>query len=256
MKHEKENEAAAAEATKKSAGLANTLIIMMSLVFVAMSVLMIVAEDVEIIYLCYGICGAAIIAGIYMIVKYFMTDAYRNVNAYGFSLGTLLVILGICGMVRAQAMAGGFVIILGIILLLSGITVLQHSLDLRRMEDVIWIAVIIIAALILLCGIMVVIRPFADKIFYETAVWWMMLVAGVLGVVTNIYTMIRVGLFKRSERKKVESEKNKTESGKNQERASDMSKKTDSFYSDDDNRNEGESGSENQEKQEDKNGEI
>ena len=182
-------------------GITNILVIILSLVFVGMSALMLFVEGVDITYLCYAICSAAIVAGIYLIVRYFLTDAYRNVNAYGFSLGTLLVILGVCGMVRAAQMAGAFIVILGIILLLSGIIVLQHSLDLRRMEDVVWIFIAVISAIILICSIMVIIEPLPDKIPYGIAVWWMMLIAGSIGVIINIYTMVRVSLYNRKEKK-------------------------------------------------------
>lgn len=195
---------------KRSVGLTNILVIVMSLIFVGMSALVIFVEGVETVFLCYAICVAAIIVGIYMIVHYFMTDAYRNVNAYGFSIGTLLVILGICGLLRAEQMAGAFIVILGIILLLSGIIVLQHSMDLRRMEDVIWIPALIVSALILICGIMAIIKPFEEKIDYSKYVWWMIMISGGLGILINLYTMIRVALFKKKETKlaaKAEAEK-------------------------------------------------
>ena len=117
------------------------------------------------------------------------------------------MILGICGVVRAEQMAGAFIVILGIVLLLSGIIVMQHSLDLRRMNDVIWIPTIIIACIILLAGIMVTIQPMPQKIKYELIVWWMLLISSILGLIINIYTIIRVSLFKKKEKKLEEQTK-------------------------------------------------
>lgn len=204
---------------KQNVGLANIIVIIMSVVFVAMAALRLFVEGIETTYLCYAFCAAAIIVGIYMIVKYFMTDAYKNMNAYGFSIGTLLVILGICGMIRAAKMAEAFILILGIVLLLSGIIILQHALDLRRMADVMWTVALIIASLILICSIMVIIEPFEASIPYDVVVWWMLLAAGGLGIIINVYTMIRIKLFERKAQKNIDNNTVEAESQKEEETA-------------------------------------
>lgn len=185
---------------KKQNSLTNISVILVSLAFIGMSALMIFVEGTKTIFLCFAICAVAIIAGIVLIVRYFMTDAYQNVNAYGFSFGTLLIILGICGMVKAEQMAAAFIVILGIILLLLGVMVLQYSLDLRRMKDVIWAFSLVVSILILICSIMVIVQPFADKIDYGTIAWWMILCSGGVGVLANLYTMIKVTLFNKKEK--------------------------------------------------------
>jgi len=199
MKTEAEEKKIKASEEKNGSGISNLLVLIMSAVFVLMASLMIFVSGVRVEYLCYAVCAAAVIAGIVMIVRYFMTDAYRNMNAYGFSFGTLLTILGICGFLKAQAMVAALITILGIILLLSGIIVLQHSLDLHRMNDVACIPVMIIAILILGCAVVIILQPMADKFGYDSYVWWMLLVSGALSFLINIYTLIRVKLFKKKE---------------------------------------------------------
>lgn len=192
---------------EKELGVTNILIIVMTLVFIAMSAVMIFLDGIKVVYLCYSMCVAGIVTGIIMIVRYFVTDAYRNVKAYGFSLGTLLVILSLCGILKANQMAEAFLIILGMILLLAGIFVLQHSLDLRRLNDILWIPALIVASLILICSVVVILQPMEDRFRYDVYVWWVFLFSAALSLLINIYTMIKVSLYKRKEEKIDDTEK-------------------------------------------------
>jgi len=191
---------------KKQTGLTNLVVIIMSVLFAGMSALMIFVEGIAIEYLIYTVCAAAVIVGIVMIVRYFTADAYKNVNAYGFSVGTLLVILGICGLLRVNDMAGAFLVILGIVLLLAGIIMLQHALDLYRMKDVLRIPTMILAVLVLACAIMSILQPFDTMIDYSMAIWWMILVSSGVSFIVNIYTLIKVKLFSKKEKKAEEEQ--------------------------------------------------
>lgn len=195
---------------KKSFGATNILVLVISAILIGMASMMIFVEGVKTVYFCYAICIVGIISGICIIVRYFKTDSYKNVNAYGFSIGTMIVILGICGLIRADEMAKGFLVILGIILLFGGVIVLQHSMDLRRMADPVWVFAFIISAIIMICSITVIIRPLQLQIDYERTAWWLLMISGGLSFIINIYTIIRVFLFKKKEEKS-ETEKDKKE---------------------------------------------
>ena len=184
----------------------NLLVILMAAIFIALSVLMLFIPDLDIKpeFFIYVVGGAVIIAGIVLIVRYFITDAYENMNEYGFSAGTLCVIIGICILLRAAVIAGVIDLILGTSVLLMGIIMLQHSLDLKRMGDTVWGIVIVLASLSIISGVSLMLKPAPEKIKYSSFVWWIVLVVSVLGLIVNIYTMIRVALYKRKEKKKAE----------------------------------------------------
>ena len=182
---------------KKHLGLTNILVLILSVVFTAIAAVMLFVGKFELVYLIYGICIVAINIGIYMIIKYFTTDAFKNSNEYGFSVGTLIVILSICGLIKAKEIAAASVIILGLFLLLAGVIVLQYSMDLHRIKAFISSVVLLIAVLILICSIMVILQPLSDKIAYDKVSWWMVLVSGALSIVIDIYTMIRIKIFNK-----------------------------------------------------------
>ena len=211
MKKEKqrENEHQTVQtAVQKDSHMTNLLVIFTALVFIALSAVVLFVPNVELdpSYLCYVVGAAVIIAGIVGIVRYFVTDAYRNVNAYGFSTGTLLVILGICALLRADVLAGVIDLVLGIAVLLMGIIMLQHSLDLKRMSDAVWGLVIVLAVIVTACGVVLILKPSPIQISYDAVIWWIVFVSSALGLLVNIYTMIRVAIYTHREKKKAAQE--------------------------------------------------
>lgn len=198
----------AKENTETGRGFTNLVVIVTALVFIALSALVLFMPEAGFQpgYLCYVVGAVLIIVGMIQIVRYFINDAYRNMNEYGFSIGTLLVILGVCVLLRAEVISGVIDLVLGVVVLLMGIILLQHSLDLKRMSDAVWGLVIVIAVLVIACGVVLILKPSPLQISYDVIIWWIVLVSSVLGLLVNLYTMIRIALYKRSEKKKAEQE--------------------------------------------------
>ena len=206
----KKNEAENTQGTteKKDTRMTNLLVILTAVVFAAIAAVVLFVPGLELKpeYLGYLIGAALVIVGIVFIVRYFVTDAYKNMNAYGFSAGTLLVILGICALLRADAIGIVFDLVLGIAVLLMGIIILQHSLDLKRMSDFMWVIALISSLLAVACGVIMILKPSPEKIDYAKYNWWAVLISSGLGFIFNIYTLIRVAIFNKHEKKTAEQE--------------------------------------------------
>ncbi len=198
---------------KTSRGVTNLVVILTALVFIALSAVVLFMPEVGFkpSYLCYVVGAAVIIVGIVQIVRYFVNDAYRNMNEYGFSIGTLLCILGVCILLRAEVISGVIDLVLGVVVLLMGIVMLQHSLDLKRMSDAVWGLVIVISALVIACGVILILKPSLLQISYDTIIWWVVLISSALGLLVNIYTMIRIALFTHKEKKQAAQELKESE---------------------------------------------
>ena len=177
------------------------------MVLMIVAALLLFVPQIKLIYMCYFMCSVTMIAGIYMIVRYFMTDAFRNMNEYGFSVGVLIVVLGVCGIIRAEKLADSFVILLGIALACSGIVKLQYALDLKRMKDNIVSYIVLAISIFVICvAVLVILQPFEGKDWFqaEIARWYVMLIDGGLGVLLFIYMAIRLKLYNKAEKKAIE----------------------------------------------------
>ena len=184
----------------------NLVVILTAVILAAVSavILFVPGLNIQPISFIYVIGAIFVIVGIIFIVRYFLTDAYKNINEYGFSTGTLIVIIGICILLRADALVQVFDLMLGISVLLMGVLMLQHSLDLKRMLDMIWALVLVFSILVMLCGVFMILKLAPEKIDYPAYNWWLVLISSGLGLITNIYTLIRVAIFNKKEKKKAE----------------------------------------------------
>lgn len=191
----------------KQSAFGSWIVMILSMVLMIVAALLLFVPQIKLIYMCYFMCSVTMIAGIYMIVRYFMTDAFRNMNEYGFSVGVLIVVLGVCGIIRAEKLADSFVILLGIALACSGIVKLQYALDLKRMKDNIVSYIVLAISIFVICvAVLVILQPFEGKDWFqaEIARWYVMLIDGGLGVLLFIYMAIRLKLYNKAEKKAIE----------------------------------------------------
>lgn len=176
-------------------------IIVAEILYALLGVVLLLVPGIELIHICYGLSILLVFAGIVLIVRYFMTESYRNLNEYGFSIGILGVILGMCALVRAQLWVKSFLPVLGIALLLMAVTKLQYAMDLKSMKDRMWILVLAVAVLLTGGAVCVVINPFKVEETRQKITCYLLILDGILGVVGNLYLYIRLRLFKRAEDK-------------------------------------------------------
>ena len=189
-------------------------------IFLLIGAVLLFVPQIEIIHICYGLSGVLVFVGIIQIVHYFLAESYRNMNEYGFAIGVLGVILGMCALVRVQAIANSFLLVLGIFLLLTAIIKLQYAMDLKSMKDPVWVVAIILTALLIAGAVCVIINPFTDPELHKLVTYYLLLVDGVVGIISNIYLFIRVKLYARKERKLKEQGENEAQEPEQEEEPS------------------------------------
>lgn len=146
----------------------------------------------KIIQIVYGIGVVMIVGGIISIVRYFMTESYRKLNCYTFSAGALMVVLGVCALLRAEIVSVYLIVCLGILLLASGIIKLQHALDLEAMKDKAWIAILVVAVAMIICGAVVLLNPFHSTEDLNRFTYIMLVIDGGLSLFSVLYLTIRL----------------------------------------------------------------
>lgn len=178
---------------EKKKNVFNTVVVaLIAAVFILVSTLILFVPQIEIKDICYFCCGAVLVLGIYMIVRYFLTEGYQHLSEYGFSEGVLFVLLGSCGLVSADAIASSFLTVLGLALLLSGVIKLQYALDLKFMQDKAWIGFFVVTILFLVCSVVSVLKPFSDRTFYEKYTCYVLLADGIVTIVNICYLRFRI----------------------------------------------------------------
>ena len=125
----------------------NIAIVFMSILLIAVGCIMLFTDAVRMIYFCYGAGACLLVWGIWMISRYFLHKEFQRTTNYGFSVGTLVVILGAIDLIRAQDIADSIPNYLGILVLIEGVVMLQNTVQLKNLHGDLWIVSLIFSLL-------------------------------------------------------------------------------------------------------------
>lgn len=186
-KHAKEK-----EQQKFTKAMTTQLVVAVAFIYVLLGALLLFVPQIKIITLCYFLCTVLVILGIALIVRYFVTDAYQNINEYGFSLGVFTVILGMCALVRVQEVAASFITCMGIALLMTSVIKLQNALDLKNLREKTWGIMLFIALFFVACSIVILINPFKLENTRYDFTYRILIIDGILTLLSNCYLFFTI----------------------------------------------------------------
>lgn len=167
--------------------------------FILVGSIMLFVDGVQERYLVYMISALLIALGIGLIVKYFVTEAYRSMHDYSFSGGALIVILGGSALARAQELTGQISVLAGLLVLAVAVVMLQQALQMHIMRKSVWPIVLTIAVVTLLAAVVLLfdLRFITGNV--EKIAYWILLIAGILTLLCMIISAIGVKLFLHQE---------------------------------------------------------
>lgn len=167
--------------------------------FILVGSVMLFVEGIKELYLIYMISALLIALGIGLIVKYFVTEAYRSMHDYGFSGGALIVILGGCALARAGQLTSQIGAFVGLLVLAVAVVMLQQAMQLHIMRKKVWTVVLVIALVTLLSSVLLLfdIRSITGKV--DGFSYWVLLIAGVLTLLCMLISGIGVRIFLHQE---------------------------------------------------------
>lgn len=168
--------------------------------FILVGGVMLFVDGVKELYLIYMISALLIALGIGLIVKYFVTEAYRSVHDYGFSGGALIVILGGCALARAGQLTMQIAAFVGLLVLSVAVVMLQQAMQLHIMRKKVWTVVLAISLVTLLSSVLLLFDISAVTGKVEGFEYWVLLAAGVLTLLCMLISGIGVRIFLHQER--------------------------------------------------------
>lgn len=151
------------------------------------------------IIIAFGI--VLMIMGISTIIKYFRTEPEEAAASQILVKGLLELLGGVFCAFNSHWFIATFpvlTLVYGVMILVTGITKLQWTIDIIRMKRSKWLWMAISAAISILCGITVITNPFST-----TAVLWMFI--GISLIVDAVFDMIG-GIFGNREKRETEAD--------------------------------------------------
>ena len=185
--------------TRTTGWLGTIFLATVAALFILVGGVMLFVDGIKELYLIYMISALLIALGIGLIVKYFVTEAYRSMHDYGFSGGALIVILGGCALARAGQLATQIAAFVGLLVLAVAVVMLQQAMQLHIMRKKVWTVVLAISLVTLLSSVLLLfdIRTVTGKV--EGFEYWVLLISGVLTLICMLISGIGVKIFLHQE---------------------------------------------------------
>ena len=173
--------------------------ILLAAVAIALGYLLLFGKSVALITLCQILCGGIVAIGAASIASFFLAGDYRRIDRYGFALGTLLVLMGLIGLIRINEVTANFEIYTGLVSLILGVLVLQGTVQMKVLDYPVWILNLVISlasiagAFCVLSGITVI----TGKIAGFSS--WILLICGCACLFSMLVTWICILLAAREQ---------------------------------------------------------
>ena len=180
--------------------------ILLAVVAVALGYLFLFSNAVQIITLCQILCGGVIPVGAASIASFFLAGDYRRIDRYGFALGTLLILVGIIGLIRINDVTANFEIYTGVLSLILGVLILQGTVQMKVLDYPIWVLTLVISLVCLIGAFCVLTGVTAVTARIPDFSSWVLLICGAACLFSMLATWICILLAGKREKKR-EAEK-------------------------------------------------
>lgn len=180
------------EKEKKSVGVGTGFVMGISIIYILFGLAMIFVPQFREIYIIYIAEAILVVYGIILIVKYFVTGSYRDIGKYGFSVGVLSILVGICMLVRSEDISVYFSLFLGACILLTSVIKLQNAVDLKGIGNQAWFLFLIIAMVFLAASIAIVLDPMGKVSAHREYIYYVLTADGAVNIISTAFLAIAI----------------------------------------------------------------
>lgn len=151
-----------------------------SLAILILGILFVAWPDVMIQVVAYVVGIFFIVKGAFQIINYFIEKGQNDFFNNNLLMGVISALIGVAALVIGADIANIFRIVIGIFMIYEALVRMNTALKLHTAGISIWRYVLILALVILVLGVFVTFNDVA------TVIGWMMIIAGIVGIVGDI----------------------------------------------------------------------
>lgn len=148
-----------------------------SLAILILGVLFIAWPDMMVKIVSYIVGIFFVIKGLFQIINYFVEKGQNDFFNNGLLVGVISILIGITALVMGEGIANIFRIVIGVFIIYESLVRMNTAIKLNAAGIGIWKYILLLSIVILILGIFV---TFNDV---TTVIGWMMIVAGLIGIV-------------------------------------------------------------------------
>ncbi|MBQ1843609.1 MAG: DUF308 domain-containing protein [Lachnospiraceae bacterium] len=167
-------------------------VIVLSVLLIITGALLAINPSFPVVGFIYVTSGFAIVGGCWLVLRFFMKEEYRSVSNYDFSLGILLITVGILLIIMGDKLLSYFIYVIACLLILLGVITLQFFLQCAFMRGPLsaFLNFVIAAAMIALGVALFILDP-KQIIANLGYIYLGVMFAGILGLLSLLMTFVR-----------------------------------------------------------------
>ena len=153
-----------------------------SLAIIILGILLIIWPETMITVISYVVGIIFIVKGGYQIVNYLIEKGQNDFFNNSLLSGVISILIGITALVIGEDIAHVFRVIIGVFLIYESLVRMNTSIKLHSVGISSWSAILILSLIMLILGVFVTFNTGA----IITLVGWMMILAGIVGIIGDI----------------------------------------------------------------------
>ncbi|MCM1542203.1 MAG: DUF308 domain-containing protein [Blautia sp.] len=161
--------------------------LLMGALYILLGIVALVIPETMERLLGFLIGGVLIVAGAVSMISYLLRDAHQNYYHNDFLHGLLGILLGIVVLYRIDIVISLVPLLLGVLVLVSGLSKLQDVIDLKRLEYGNWIFMLVLAVINIVLGLVLIFNPMAVATLLFRLLGVGLIFSGITDCVTTIY---------------------------------------------------------------------
>lgn len=172
---------------KKIAEMVASNVVLQAILFILLGLLLAIWPDTAIVTVVYLVAGCIALSGLWSLFMYFrLKKKEKPVSDSVLVFALFLMIIALIIFIFPEAVASLFSLVLGAILLLSGLVNIFRSIRLKGFGGNSWIGMLILSALVVLGGIVIVVNPFSTTVTFVLVLGILLIAKGAVDLVVEL----------------------------------------------------------------------
>lgn len=167
--------------------------IVMGILSAVVGVILVIFPGTTLRMIGYLVSVALFLMGIVSIIIYMRRKTEDNFMKNDFLKGLVAITLGVCTILKVEVVISLLPLILGIIIIISGCSKLQETIDMARAKSPSWLILLITSIINIALGVLVVCNPFNTMKLLVTIIGIGMIFGGVTDVFITLHIAKKMG---------------------------------------------------------------
>ena len=170
-------------------------LILMSLLYLALGIFLLMVPGTALNVVCYALGGVVLACAAVQLVRYFVVERGVFQSQLTLISGLVCLALGAFLIIRSDIVVRVLPIVFGLFIIFDSLGRVQNALELRRCEYSSWKVFLLLAVLSVILGIVMVVDPFGTMETLVMAIGLILILEAALNLLSALYTMLAVRRF-------------------------------------------------------------